>query len=167
MCGLYSVLNAIQLAIYPQRLTKAELQQLYTHAVRYLSRRRQLQRVLGIGMGYNVWTALRDELITHFNMMHGVQLEPSQTLLRSAAKDRKRAIQQIKKAVRRGRPVLAMFGGTLDHYSVFCGFTEQRLMLFDSSRLSWVKADNVGLGEHSRRSHWLLADCTFTLTENW
>lgn len=33
MCGLYSVLNAVQLAVYPQRLTRPELQYLLSHRV--------------------------------------------------------------------------------------------------------------------------------------
>lgn len=167
MCGLYSVLNAIQLALFPQRLSKLELQRLYRHAITYLSRKRQLQRVLGIGMGYELWTELRDHLLTRINTMYNMSLQPTPTLMGSAARDRRRAIHQIKKAVRRGRPVLALFGGTLDHYSVVCGYTDQRLLLFDSAGLSWVNAANVGLGEHSRCSHWLLAKYTATLGENW
>jgi hypothetical protein len=167
MCGVYSVLNAIQLVLYPQRLKKAELQRLYRHALGYLSGRRQLQRVLGIGMGYDVWTELRDELITYINGTYGLSLKPTRTLSRSAARDRRRAIEHIKKSLRRGRPVLTLLGGTLDHYSVFCGYTDQRLILFDSDRLRWVKADNVGLGERSRRTHWILPEYTSTLCEEW
>lgn len=167
MCGVYSVLNAIQLALYPQQLEKPELQRLYRHALGHLGRRRQLQRVLGIGMGYDIWTELRDALVTYVNETHGLSFEPTRTLLRSAARDRRRAIEQIKKSLRRGRPVLTLLGGTLDHYSVFCGYTDQRLILFDSDGLRWVQADNVGLGERSRRTHWLLPDYTSTLGEPW
>lgn len=167
MCGVYSVLNAIQLALYPERLSKPELQRLYRHALGYLSRRRQLQRVLGIGMGYDIWTELRDELIAYINETLVLSLKPTPTLRGSAATDRKRAIKQIKKSLRRGRPVLVLLGGMLDHYSVFCGYTDQRLILFDSDGLRWVNADSVGLGERSRRTHWLLSDYTSTLCEEW
>ena len=167
MCGLYSVLNAIQLAVYPRRLTKPELQRLYRLAIKHLSRRKQLQGVLGIGMGYQLWTELRDVLIAHANSCYGFSLKPTFTLSGTATTDRKRALRKITKALRRGRPVLAHFGGALEHYSVVCGYADQKLFLFDSSGLNWVQADNVGLGEQSRRRHQILAEYTFTLVEDW
>lgn len=167
MCGLYSVLNAIQLAVYPQRLTRPELQRLYRHAIEHLSHRKQLTGVLGIGIEYELWTELRDELVAHINTHYGLSLKPTLTLTGTAATDRKRALKKIRRMLQRGRPVLAHFGGALDHYSVLCGYTDEKLFLFDSSRLSWVQADNVGLGEHSRQRHWLMANYTSALFEDW
>lgn len=167
MCGLYSLLNGILLALYPQRLSRPQLQQIYRHAIEHLSRRRKLKQVLGVGIDYELWTELRDEVITYVNAAHHVSLKPTPTLPGSAATDRSRMIGKVKKDLQCGSPVLALFGGALDHYSVICGYTSQRLMLFDSSGLYWIKSDNLGLGEHSRRRHWIVADCTATIIDDW
>lgn len=167
LCGVYSVLNAIQLCLYPERLNGAEMQRLYRHAIHYLSRRKQLSRVIGVGMAYQLWMEATAELIAYVNAAYDTEITASRILKGSAATDRQRAIRQIKKSLRRGRPVVALLGGTLNHYSVFCGYTASRLLLFDSSGLSWVRADNVGLGEHSRRTHWLLAEYTSSIAEHW
>ena len=110
---------------------------------------------------------LRDELVAYMNETYGLTLKSKRTLRRSAATDRRRAVQQIKKSLRGDAPCSALLGGTLDHYSVFCGYTDQRQILFDSDGLRWVTADNIGLGERSRRTHWLLPDYTSTLFEEW
>ncbi|MEO6072255.1 MAG: hypothetical protein ABIP67_03130 [Burkholderiales bacterium] len=167
LCGVYSILNALQLSLHPQRLTKLERQTIYLHAIAYLARRRQLKRVLGVGMDHGLWWDLRDALIAHVNAVYHVSLKPMPTLSGTAAIDRQRTVGAIKREVRRGRPVLAVFGGALDHYSVICGYTPQRLMLFDSSGLSWIIADNLGLGEHSRRRYTLCPRRTSTIIHDW
>lgn len=167
MCGLYSVLNCIQLALYPQRLTRPELQRIYRHAIQHLSRRRQLKQVLGIGMEHELWMELRDQLIACVNDTYHTSLKPAATLTGAGTADRRRALDQIKRDLRAGGPVLACFGGALDHYSVVCGYTDQRLVLFDSSGMRWIRAENVGLGERSRRRHWILGECTSTVVDDW
>ena len=167
MCGLYSILNALQLSLFPKRLSKADLQQIYVHAIEFLSRRRQLKRVLGGGMDYGVWNELRDELVAFTNQTFDISLKPTPALVGTAATDRRRMIEKLKRDVYGGNPVLAGFGGVLDHYSVICGYTPQRLMLFDSSGLAWIRCDSLGLGESSSRRHWLLTECTSTLVDEW
>jgi hypothetical protein len=118
-------------------------------------------------MEYELWAELRDLLIARTNEAYHWSLKASSMLTGTAGKDRKRAIQRIRRTLQRGRPVLAYFGGALDHYSVLCGYTDDKLFLFDSSRLSRVQADNVGLGERSPRRYWLLPASTITLFEDW
>ncbi len=167
LCGLYSILNCIQLALYPRRLSRPELKRIYLHAIAHLSRRRQLIRVLGIGMEYERWIELQNELIAYVNDAYRMALNPTMTLTGTAAFNRQRAIDRIKRNLCRSSHVLAVFGGLLNHYSVICGYTEQRLVLFDSSGLRWIQADNLGLGESSRRSHWISADYTLTMADDW
>ncbi len=75
MCGLYSLLNGISLALYPQRLSRPQLQQLYRHAIGHLSRKRKLKQVLGVGIEYELWNELRDELIAFVNTAHHATLK--------------------------------------------------------------------------------------------
>jgi len=167
LCGLYSILNSIQLALYPHRLTRPQIQRIYLDAVHHLSRRRQLKRVIGEGLIYETWAELQIELLDFVNKAHGKSLIRKAILTGSAAQNRQRTVQQIKKQLWSGSPVLAGFGGILDHYSVIAGYTERRLILFDSSGLEWIQADNLGLGEGSRRPHWILPDQTVAIEDDW
>lgn len=167
LCGLYSVLNSIQLALYPRRLARPELQRIYVRAIEHLSRRRQLKRVIGVGVDYPLWAKLQTELIAYVNQIYGASLNAAATLQGTAVRDRKRAIDTIKRAIGGGSPVLAGFGGVLDHYSVIAGYTGERLILFDSSGLQWIQAENLGLGEGSPRTHWILPDQTMSVVDDW
>ena len=56
MCGLYAVINAVQLALYPhRRLTRPELLQLFGAGLDALRRSRSLSTVLVTGMPPPLW----------------------------------------------------------------------------------------------------------------
>ena len=167
LCGLYSVLNSIQIALYPQRLTRPELHRINVHAIAYLSRRRHLKRALSFGIEYEMWAELQTELLSYVNNAQGTSLKTNGILTGAAARDRQRAIHRIKKHLRDGSPILAGFGGILDHYSVIAGYTADRLILFDSSGLKWITASKLGLGESSSRAHWILAEQTVAVVDDW
>lgn len=167
LCGFYSVMNGVQLALHPQRLSGPQQQALYLHGVAHLARMRQLRPVLGSGMAEGVWLRLAVELVTHVNDSLGTSLAVKPILYGSARRDRKRAVDAIRRAVLCGSPVLAGLGGALGHYTVISGFTEQRLLLFDSSGLRWIETDGVGLGERSPRRHTLFTDSVTALVDDW
>jgi hypothetical protein len=167
LCGLYSVLNAVQIALFVHRLDKAELQSLYNRGIAHLASRRQLKRVLGAGMGEEEWLALSTEILAYTNEKYSTSLKLRPIIHGTAQHDRHRALNAVKKAVRNGWPVLICFSGSLNHYSVVCGFSQHRLVLFDSSNLRWLQLRNVGMGEHSRRSHWITAGTTIAVLDDW
>jgi hypothetical protein len=167
LCGLYSLLNGVQLALYPLKISGAQSEALYAHAVDHLARRRQLKRVLGEGMYEDVWLDLGRAILGRANAMFHCNLALQQTFSQRRSIGRFRAIERIKSDVRKNRPVLLSLGRTLDHYSVVCGHTRTRLKLFDSSGFRYVEAKNVGLGEESGLLHWIHAETTFTLIDEW
>ena len=167
LCGLYSILNSIQLVLYPHRLTRPQIQAIYLAAVQHLSRRRQLKRAISEGLVYEVWAELQIELLAYVNKAHGKSLIRIPALTGPAGRNRQRAVLTIKRQLWAGSPVLAGFGGLLDHYSVIAGYTERRLILFDSAGLKWIQANNLGLGEGSRRTHWILPDQTMAIEDEW
>ena len=113
LCGLYSILNSIQLALYPRRLSGPQTQRIYLHAVHYLSKCRQLKRVVGEGLVYEIWAELQIELIDYVNQTHGKTLVRKAILTGSAARNRQSAVEQIKRQIWGGNPVLAGFGASL------------------------------------------------------
>jgi hypothetical protein len=167
LCGLYSILNAVRLALHPFELRQHEVQATYLHGLAHLSGRRLLKRVLGIGMDEQVWLDLGNELLTHVNASYCTSLRLRPTLIGSAVSRRDRALQRIMAEVRANRPVLLCLGRALDHFTVVCGYSGERLTLFDSSGFRWIGCKNIGLGDGSRRSHWISASSTFTLIDDW
>lgn len=67
LCGLYSAMNGIRLALYPQRLSKHQTEELYRQGATHLARARQLARVLGVGMPQDKWLDLTQSLLAHAN----------------------------------------------------------------------------------------------------
>jgi hypothetical protein len=167
LCGLYSLINAIQLALYPARLPKDELQDLYSAGIGHLHSKRQLRSVLGVGMVEEAWLSLGAALVDHVNVAHGTSLKLRRVTVGAAESDRRRALLRVRQAIEQGSPVLASFGGTLDHYTVICGLSEQRLNLFDSSGLRWLLIRGVGVGEHSRLRHWISPQSALALDDDW
>lgn len=167
LCGLYSLINASQLILHPQRLSMAELQALYLHGIRGLSRRRQLNRVVGVGMHEALWLALAGDVFEWVNDAYGTAIKLKPLLPRGGQHNRARALDRLRKSIHGAGPVLASLGGALGHYTVICGYTEQRLLFFDSSGLRWIAADNLGVGETSRRRHWVTHAGLVSVIDDW
>ncbi len=167
LCGLYSAINAVRLAIQPHRLNKTQLHVMYVRGIDGLSSRRKLKTVLGHGMNEDLWFALIGELIDYANETLNLSLKPVKTLTGDAAQNRRSAIVRVKQDVRLERPVLVCLLGALNHYSVICGYAGERLILFDSSGFRWVCAGNIGLGDNSQLTHRISAQSTFSIIDDW
>lgn len=167
LCGLYSILNALQLALFPRILSKRDLQSLYLHGIRHLARRRKLRHVIGIGMPDEVWLDLATEVAVRANSQFASEFVIMPVLHGPARRSTTKAIEAIWAALDRGQPVLARFAGPLNHFTVLSGCTPERLVFFDSSGLRWVNLRNVTLSDRSARCHLLDAATVVTLVEDW
>jgi hypothetical protein len=163
LCGLYSIINAIQLALYPEPLDSNETHRIFTKAVQHLHRKRLLLAACHYGIDEGPWFTLMREMVDQAAAARGASMRIT-ALLSAACISRGRAIVAICRAVERGSPVLVAFGGALDHYTVVCGHSETRLRLFDSLGLRAVAKAGVGLGEGSRRRHRMAADAVYALS---
>ena len=157
LCGLYSVLNAIQLASWRVPLSNNQLSELHRDGIRYLTKRRLLARVMAMGMEEDVWQQLADHLAQCANDLLRTSLvlvpiasEPSGTFPSSSA-----ALKALRRTIACDRPVLCGIGGALDHYTVVAGISVSRVSLFDSSGFKWIEQGNIGASEHSGARHWL------------
>ncbi len=161
LCGLYSILNAIQLGLYPRWLSPVQRKQMFIEGITHLARERQLRSVVGVGMEEPVWRKLAVALVTNANEQFGSKLKVQRALKGTAPRSRRKVLEAIMAAVEDGRPVLVYLGGALDHYTVIAGYTDRRLMLFDSQGLRWIEIDHVGVAEGRR--HWLEPTWTYSL----
>jgi len=152
LCGLYSLLNGIQLVLWPHRkLTRSELKKLFVCGVQHLDRSRALASVLDRGIDEDAWLDLGRALIKQANALTGLSITPRSILRRRPNLTGRSAITLIKQQLRADRPVLVILWGCLDHVTVIVGYSRGRLMLFDSSGFKWINEACVGL-QHSSSS---------------
>lgn len=170
LCGLYSILNAVQLACWRVPPSSEQLRELLKFGVRYLTKRRLLAHVMALGMDQEVWVELGSALINHSNelLSASLALEPlplrSRNLRQSGASE---AIRSLKTSLAAGYPVLCGFGGALDHYTVLAGYSKQRLTLFDSSGFRWIEQRSIGSSEQCGKRHWLYAESARAVVDKW
>ena len=150
LCGIYSVVNAVQLVIYPERLTRGAALTLIETGFVELQRMRKLHTTLVSGIYLPAWRKAAAAMIHRANVLLDTHLllEPV-VLKRGSTADR--AVRHIRHALWHGRPVLVQLDGALNHWTVVARYSPTRLSLFDSAGHRWVLIDNVGLaGEHRR-----------------
>lgn len=170
LCGLYSVLNAVQLACWRTPLTHDQLRELLTFGVRYLIKRRLLARVMACGMDPDDWVELASVLVDHSNQVLAASLALEPVPLRSSASGSPvlgRTVSFLKSTLSKGHPVLCGFGGALSHYTVLAGYSEHRLTLFDSSGFRWIEQRSIGSSERAGKRHWLDTDCLRAVVDTW
>lgn len=170
LCGLYSVLNAVQLACWRTPPTNEQLRDLLKFGFRYLTKRRLLARVVTFGMDQDIWIELGAALIGYSNELLSTSLALQPLPLRSgrcATLRAPEAVKLLKGTLFQGHPVLCGFGGALDHYTVLSGYSERRLMLFDSSGFRWIEQRSIGSSERSGKRHWLYADSARAVIDTW
>lgn len=145
LCGLYAVINAVQLALYPsRRLKRVELIQLFDIGLDVLRSARALQPTLIAGMHEPLWSRVSVAVVERAAALTGQQLELIRIALPPAT-DAFTMIRHIRHNVSRGRPVLLCVEGRLNHWTVVSRFSKNRLTLFDSSRHAWLLVRMLGI----------------------
>ena len=146
LCGLYSLLNGIQLVLWPHRkLQRRELKKLFASGVQHLDESRGLGSILGRGIDEDAWLDLSRSLIKQASVLTGHRISRRFILRRRAKLTCRTAITLIKEQLRAHRPVLVTLWGGYDHVTVIVGYSRGRLILFDSSGFRWIHEAGVGL----------------------
>ena len=146
LCGLYAVLNAIQLALWPHdKLTRAQLKKLFMHGVEHLDKVGILKSVLQHGIDEQSWLVLCATSIKRAHQLTDINLRCTFPIRRVQQLTRRRALAAIKLQLRMGRPVLVTLLGGYDHVTVVVGYDHAKLILFDSSGFKWVRQRNFGM----------------------
>jgi hypothetical protein len=167
LCGLYSVLNAIQLVCWRDQLSRKQLQELHHEGIRYLTKRRVLARVMAMGMDEDVWQQLGDHLAQCANELLGraLVLVPIASRPCPAFASRSAVLTALRRTIALDHPVLCGIGGMLDHYTVVSGISATRVSLFDSSGLKWIEQRNIGSSQQCGTRHWLYG--ARALVDDW
>ena len=165
LCGLYSLLNAIQLVLWPQKLTRKQTRDLFTRGIAHLDAMGVLPEILYDGMAEDIWLGLGRVLIDHASKLSGTRIRRQFIVSRREPLTRRSAISMMKQQLRFGRPVLLILWGAYDHVTVVAGYRSGRLILFDSAGFKWINEVSLGL-QHpsSSKCHQLTRTSVITLS---
>lgn len=138
LCGLYTVINAVRVAVHPhRRISKPQSLELFVAGLRALSRSRKLLRGLTVGIDEPTLDRVCDAVIAEANRVLGVELITVRPRL-DAEWSSAAALRFMRSHLRAGAPVIVGFEGQLDHWTVVVRSSATRLSFFDSSALHWV-----------------------------
>ena len=158
LCGLYAIINAIRLALYPERpLAHRHARTLFRHGVRSLSRTRHLRVTVADGTSPERLRKLLDELIDETRRLTGIRLT-SIWLATDEVRNIRVLLARIKQGLRDNEPVILSLEGVREHWTVAVAYTDTRLILFDSNATRWVRLSSLTMSELSDRPHLITTD---------
>lgn len=151
LCGLYVAINAIRLLRSADRaLSPIEAKALYVTGVRMLAKREKLASAVLNGVPDKIWCKLVTKLAGELPAGAGQAIDVERPFRGRPRVSRRELLTLIEAAVDASQPVLLSLSGKHAHYTIVCGYTARRFVLFDSSSLSWLSRDLCG-PSHSRR----------------
>ena len=149
LCGLYSLLNGIQLVLWPHcKLSQVQLKKLFVSGVEHLDQSKALVTVLQYGMDEDTWLQLSNALVKSASKLTGLRISRGFILRFRPGLGRRAAIVAIKRHLRSNSPILVTLWGSYDHVTVIVGYGGGRMVLFDSSGFKWIAETSLGM-QHS------------------
>lgn len=143
LCGLYAIINAIRLSLYPERrLSKAEAARLFTAGVTELRKARSLHGTILTGIHDPSWRRVGDAMAAEASKVFGARFLIDRFQFDAKLGDQE-MLRVIRLVIRAGNPVLMRVQGPVDHWTVVCRFSKARLTLFDSSGLRWLPVSSI------------------------
>lgn len=171
LCGLYSLLNAIQLVLWPAHaLTRRQMKKLFLAGTQHLDQTRGLGSILGHGIDEDAWLDLGRVVIKQASALTGASICRRFILRRRPSLTGRSAITAIKRELSANRPVVLILWGAYDHVTVAVGYNRGRLILFDSSGFKWIELSGVGLlhpGSSKRHQLAKRSVLSLSLEEPW
>ena len=146
LCGLYSLLNGIQLVLWPHcKLSQVQLKKLFVSGVEHLDQSKTLVTVLQYGMDEDTWLQLSSALVKSASKLTGLRISRGFILRFRPGLGRRAAIAAIKHHLRSNSPILVTLWGAYDHVTVIVGYGGGRMVLFDSSGFKWIAETSLGM----------------------
>ncbi|MEP4529536.1 MAG: hypothetical protein ABJ050_19650 [Paracoccaceae bacterium] len=146
LCGLYAAINAICLVSAPIRpLRHSHIEVLMAVGVGYLQRRKWLSDALIRGMTLERQRDLTEHMAEEAGRTTGLKLSTVQLFPKKPKVAKDIVINVIGKSVENGSALVVCFENTLWHYTVLSGLSLDRIYLFDSVGLHWIKRRSFGI----------------------
>ena len=145
LCGLYAILNALRLVLAPARpLVQAEVAALFRYGVKIVETDGALGYAATWGVSRFLFRRLIREMSGRASTDTGVAVQARWPLRKLRLVSRAQLLAAIEAAIDQQQPVLVALSGAHSHYTVICGYSAERLTLFDSSRLRWLRRSGCG-----------------------
>ena len=138
LCGLYSIINAIRLVLYPVApVSAAKSNKLFETGIEFLRQNDSLDPALINGINVRRWKLLAALLAEQASTSKwSIVVEGTKRRASSRA-----IMRCIDNGIANGSAVLLHLGRRHQHYTVIAGVTPQSILLFDSWRLVRAKRD--------------------------
>lgn len=147
LCGLYSIINAVRLALYPRQLRKPEIKLLFEAGLRVLSASKRLRYIVADGMYDDMWERMVAAVLVQLALKPGEQLILADLLAEAKVATTPEAHRAIRHALHQGTPTLLNIARAYGHWTVVGRHTRSRYYLFDSSAYHWIGVDNLELDD--------------------
>ena len=149
LCGLYSSINAIRLAIYDEKkLTKRDARYLMEEGIDYLGRNKlRLLSIFAYGMGKTRRLKLIQHLFKYILLEWDIELEMIPFFTDDSDRLDAEFIKFIHQQLTIGNPVFIKMKGAHNHYAVITGLCSNYIELFDSDGLYKLTRKSVRIGK--------------------
>ena len=163
LCGLYAVINAVRLVVYPDHiLTPGMLACLFERGLGTLSHKRKLKQTLTHGIDNALWLLMCRAVIAEAETLVDRRITIRPLVGENRPWRTPDVVRGIKRALRHDRPVLICLEGRLDHCSVVVGSSAKRFYLFDSAGRRWISINSLSASERrSNKPHFGARDGVF------
>ena len=157
LCGLYAVINAVRLVVYPDHiLTPGMLGRLFERGLRTLSHKRKLKQTVTHGIDNVLWLLVCRAVIEEAETLVECRIAITHLFGENRRWVTRHVLASIKRAINHDRPVLICLEGRLDHCSVVVGSSTTRLYLFDSAGSRWISIASLAAGDQQlNRPHFV------------
>lgn len=143
LCGIYSIINAIR---WNETHLQSQPHKLFDWGLEYLIKRKKLNSVMLDGMTRRLWLKMAVHMLAQYNRSAPSQLV-LEKLLTPTTEGPSENWDRIICAVSDGLPVLVQLNGAYSHFSVICGVTRRRVLLFDSGGQKWIQRRSCAIGK--------------------
>lgn len=153
LCGLYSIVNGIRLALAPEELSKAHSRSLFKKGMQFLEDE-ECGDIVRVGLDAKSWHRVARYMFDHLDERGLTDFKCGKAAFRRLPDDLDSAVQMIESAVGHGTPVAVEFKKAWNHYTVVKSIDADGWNLFDSYRYMRIKRKSLGT-EGSPAQHLL------------
>jgi hypothetical protein len=145
-CGIYAALNGVRLLVAQRgALGHDQCARLYKRAVELIERDGRLSFAATFGISQSRWRRIVVAMCRNAGRIAGLRIYSALAFPDGGRPNRMEVFDAIEAAIDLQRPVLVALLGEYSHYSVVCGYSPTRLILFDSYAYRWISKEACGV----------------------
>lgn len=150
LCGLYSIVNGIRLALAPKELSKAHSRSLFKKGMQFLEDE-ECGDIVRIGLDAKSWHRVARHMFDHLDERGLADFKCGKAAFRKLPTEINSAAAMIDSAIGRCIPVAIELKKAWNHYTVVTGIDEEGWVLFDSYGYKRVKRKSLGVAGSGAR----------------